>query len=89
MSQYVLIVTTNNFPPVPSIVTYDVRIDFVKIGQAVVGRNHRGQRINKVINRSSYFSLEDVDDKDIKDWWKHVKAGLAKDAVIYDGYKRM
>ncbi|KQL18833.1 hypothetical protein [Cytobacillus solani] len=67
------------------IISENVRVDFVRIGEVVHGRVFKGSRINVVVNRTKYRELDKVDDESIAKWWSHVKQGLAKDVEIRDG----
>lgn len=84
---YVLVIIHEKEPFMPDIETDEVKIYFVKVGQAVHGRHWRGNRINVVVNRSSIRNFECVTDERLADWWRHVKTGLAKGAKIYDGIR--
>lgn len=85
---YMIVIVDTPSQRLHEIVTDNIRVDFVYVGQIVHGRHWRGLRINKVVNRSRYFSLDRVADEKVAEWWAHVKKGLAKDAKIYDGVNR-
>jgi hypothetical protein len=69
-----------------SVITDDLRIDFIGIGEATIGRHHRGQRPNVIVNRSKYFDLSKTKDEYIDNWYHGCLLEFAdKDVKIYDG----
>lgn len=65
----------------PDIVTDDLRVDFVTVGQIVLGRRHGGSRIDTIVNLSS-VNFTEATDPFITAWWDSVKRGIAKEHKI-------
>jgi hypothetical protein len=78
--RYVLVIFDKS-PDIPSITFDNTKIDFIGIGQAVIGRHFRGRRINLVINKSSY-KLSQLKDERIQEWFRHISDGFAKNFRI-------
>jgi hypothetical protein len=69
-----------------SITTENLRIDYIGIGEATIGRHFRGQRPNVIVNRSNYFDLRNTKNDYIDDWYyRSLLAFADKDVKIYDG----
>jgi hypothetical protein len=87
MTTYMLIVTDDaNMQRTRSIITDDLRIDFIGIGEATIGRHYRGQRPNVIVNRSNYYDLSNTKHEYIDDWYhRSLLACADKNVKIYDG----